>query len=74
MFTAEKMLELFNQALVEHKIERKPEGLYDPIRYVLSLGGKRIRPVLMLMAYNLYFPASSSTKHADRCRPTAMPE
>ena len=54
MFTAEKMLELFNQALVEHKIERKPEGLYDPIRYVLSLGGKRIRPVLMLMAYNLY--------------------
>ena len=54
MFTAEKMLELFNQALVEHKIERKPEGLYDPIRYVLSLGGKRIRPVLMLMEYNHY--------------------
>ena len=33
---------------------RKPEDLYDPIRYVLSLGGKRIRPVLMLMGYNLY--------------------
>ena len=32
----------------------QPEGLYAPIKYVLSLGGKRIRPVLMLMAYNLY--------------------
>lgn len=32
----------------------QPEGLYAPIRYVLSLGGKRIRPVLMMMAYNLY--------------------
>lgn len=31
-----------------------PQGLYEPIRYVLSLGGKRIRPVLMLMAYDLY--------------------
>ena len=33
---------------------RTPKGLYDPVSYVLSLGGKRIRPVLMLMAYNLY--------------------
>lgn len=31
-----------------------PKGLYDPIEYVLSLGGKRLRPVLMLLAYNLY--------------------
>lgn len=33
---------------------RNPKGLYDPIEYVLSLGGKRLRPVLMLLAYNLY--------------------
>ncbi len=33
---------------------REPYSLYEPIRYVLSLGGKRIRPLLMLMAYNLY--------------------
>lgn len=32
----------------------EPEGLYAPIKYILSLGGKRIRPILMLMAYNLY--------------------
>lgn len=36
------------------KYDREPAGLYAPVRYVLSLGGKRIRPVLMLMAYNLY--------------------
>ncbi len=33
---------------------RQPISLYDPIRYVLSMGGKRIRPVLMLLAYQLY--------------------
>ena len=33
---------------------RQPQSLYDPIAYILSLGGKRLRPVLMLMAYNLY--------------------
>jgi hypothetical protein len=33
---------------------REPKGLYAPIEYVLSLGGKRIRPVLMLLSYQLY--------------------
>lgn len=33
---------------------RDPKGLYAPIEYVLSLGGKRIRPVLMLLSYQLY--------------------
>lgn len=31
-----------------------PKSLYDPIEYILSLGGKRIRPALALMACNLY--------------------
>jgi geranylgeranyl diphosphate synthase type II len=34
--------------------DRRPASLYEPIKYVLSLGGKRIRPVLMLLVYNLY--------------------
>lgn len=34
--------------------DRKPESIYEPIKYVLSLGGKRMRPVLMLLAYNMY--------------------
>ena len=34
--------------------DRRPASLYEPIEYVLSIGGKRIRPVLMLLSYNLY--------------------
>lgn len=48
---------------IQEKIEREigqlefdcpPKSLYEPITYILSLGGKRIRPALVLMAYNLY--------------------
>src|SRR5690606_34378800 len=31
-----------------------PKELYEPIAYLMSLGGKRIRPLLTLMAYGLY--------------------
>lgn len=43
------------QNYIEHlAYTHEPEDLYKPIEYVLGLGGKRIRPILMLMAYNLY--------------------
>ena len=45
---------MVNETIDALPLEHEPQGLYAPIRYVLSLGGKRIRPVLMLMAYNLY--------------------
>lgn len=32
---------------------KEPQGLYSPIKYVLSLGGKRIRPALTLMSCNI---------------------
>ena len=54
MKTFQEILDLFNQALAAMPLDRKPETLYAPIRYALSLGGKRLRPVLLLMAYNLY--------------------
>lgn len=34
--------------------QRKPESLYEPINYILSLGGKRLRPVLTLMAAEVF--------------------
>lgn len=43
-----------NQALENLGLEKEPRGLYDPIRYILDLGGKRIRPVMLLMASDLY--------------------
>ena len=54
MYTPDELLKRVNQALAALPYERQPQSLYEPIRYVLSLGGKRIRPVLMLMAYNLF--------------------
>ena len=54
MKTADELLEMVNHFLANLPYDRKPSSLYEPIRYVLSMGGKRIRPTLMLMAYNLY--------------------
>ena len=54
MYSSEELLNKVNEALDNLVYDRQPATLYDPIRYVLSLGGKRIRPVLMLLAYNLY--------------------
>ncbi|NDV58687.1 polyprenyl synthetase family protein [Bacteroides sp. 519] len=54
MFTANQMQNEINKYVAELPVLRHPEELYKPIEYILSLGGKRIRPLLMLMAYNLY--------------------
>lgn len=54
MLTSKEIQEMVKLGISEMPFDRKPEELYAPIRYVLSLGGKRLRPALMLMAYNLY--------------------
>lgn len=54
MYTSDEILEKVNAFLENLPYDRKPAGLYDPIKYVLSMGGKRIRPVLMLLSYNLF--------------------
>jgi geranylgeranyl diphosphate synthase type II len=47
------------QKLVEHHIRTMsipgtPSELYDPVKYVLSMGGKRIRPALVILACDLF--------------------
>ena len=54
MFTDSQLLEKVNDYISHLAYGKQPEGLYEPIQYAMSLGGKRIRPVLMMMAYNLY--------------------
>jgi geranylgeranyl diphosphate synthase type II len=44
---------------VEHEIHKQkfgsqPTSLYEPIRYIMGLGGKRVRPLLTLLSYSLY--------------------
>lgn len=47
-------LGLINQHLEQLPLGAKPTELYDPIRYILSLGGKRLRPVLVLLGHALF--------------------
>ena len=54
MLTAKEILEKINSYIENLPYTRKPQSLYEPVRYVLSMGGKRIRPSLMLMAYNMF--------------------
>jgi len=54
MKTANDILQQVNDFLAAQTYDRKPFSLYEPVQYVLSLGGKRIRPVLMLLGYNLW--------------------
>ena len=54
MLTADEILAIVNDYLDKLPYNRNPKSLYEPIKYVLSMGGKRVRPTLMLLAYNLY--------------------
>ena len=54
MYKSDELLKKVNEALDSLAYDRTPFTLYEPIKYVLSIGGKRVRPVLMLLAYNLY--------------------
>ncbi|MBR7086370.1 MAG: polyprenyl synthetase family protein, partial [Prevotella sp.] len=54
MNTANEILRSVNRYLEQLPYDRQPQSLYEPIQYVLSLGGKRIRPVLMLLSYELF--------------------
>lgn len=54
MYSSTELMQMVNNTIESLPYERRPFALYEPIQYVLSLGGKRLRPVLMLMAYNMY--------------------
>lgn len=54
MLTADEILDKINACLDRLPDGRQPQTLYEPVRYVLSMGGKRIRPVLMMLGYNLF--------------------
>jgi geranylgeranyl diphosphate synthase, type II len=47
-------LALVEKEIARHKYGRQPDSLYEPIRYLMSLGGKRLRPMLTLLSYSLY--------------------
>lgn len=54
MYNQQALKKIINSSLVNISYNTESERLIDPVKYVLSIGGKRLRPVLALMACNLY--------------------
>lgn len=50
----EKHQTLFERYLEKQLMEGNPPGLYEPVNYIMQLGGKRIRPILTLIAYQVF--------------------
>ncbi|WP_423148301.1 polyprenyl synthetase family protein [Rubrolithibacter danxiaensis] len=54
MIAVTELQRLVNQTIADKSFPAHPEELYEPIKYILSLGGKRLRPVLTLIASDLF--------------------
>ena len=54
MYTQAELKQLVNKAILNLSYNEEAEKLNDPVKYILSIGGKRLRPVLALMACNLF--------------------
>lgn len=54
IYTIEQLREAIKAELDKQEYAEEPYSLFEPIKYMLADGGKRLRPVLTLMAYNLY--------------------
>lgn len=54
MHTISQYQDFFISYLKNQNIHKEPENLYEPIEYILGLGGKRMRPVLTLMAAEVF--------------------
>ncbi len=49
-----QLLDKVNEGLIGLALPEGPANLYDPIKYILNIGGKRVRPMLAMLAYQLY--------------------
>jgi len=66
MLTAAQINTLIELRIRDIDFPQTPEGLYDPARYILSEGGKRIRPCLVMLSANLF------TDHLKPCEDVAL--
>jgi geranylgeranyl diphosphate synthase, type II len=66
MLSIAEIQQLIHRRLEAESFLHEPESLYEPIRYIMSIGGKRLRPMLLVMAAQLY------GKPADEALEAAM--
>ena len=53
MNTIEKLQNDYNQFLNQNSFKGSPDNLYNPMNYIMSLGGKRVRPLLSMIGNQL---------------------
>lgn len=54
MQTIDKYIEIINNAIASIDYPQSPFGLYAPVKYQLDMGGKRVRPLLTVMACDMF--------------------
>ncbi len=54
MYNQSELKKIVDKAIINLSYNTEAEKLIDPVRYILSMGGKRLRPVISLMSLNLY--------------------
>ena len=54
MYNPVQLQEIIEKAISKIHYPQHPANLYEPIRYIMNLSGKRIRPVMVLMASELF--------------------
>ena len=54
LYSNNELLSLFERHIAQMPTPEEPQRLYAPIKYGLEEGGKRIRPTLLMLSYNLY--------------------
>ncbi len=54
MISTTNLHEVIERELGKIEYPNSPSKLYQPIEYVMGLGGKRMRPILLLMAHQLF--------------------
>ncbi len=63
MYTLAEAQKLIEKHLANIRFPEEPGELYDPVRYILSIGGKRIRPALCLLACDMFAGSVDSALH-----------
>ena len=54
MYRIEEINDIVKKSLAVTEFGDRPQTLYEPLTYMISIGGKRIRPRLCLLAFNLF--------------------
>lgn len=54
MYSISQLQQILDKAINDYQYPDAPKELYEPVSYLMSLGGKRLRPALLLMATDLF--------------------